>query len=267
MGRHDWADDQTPSYPAPVPGRLRVLISRSAVIVLVIGALSWISISLIFNPAPEPPAGVQSVALSSAPKPPDSKDSAQVASDTDPDSSVAIPSTAESPGDGAAGAKKLIIHIIGAVNRPGVYELPTGSRVRDAVASAGGLRPNAAPENINLAANLADGQQVRIPKRGEKPIGITEPLVAEGAPPSATGGSGEPEGPEQVSRTTGAKINVNTAPGAELQVLPGIGPALAQRIIDFRQSNGPFASLTELDGVSGIGPALLGKIRDRVEFK
>lgn len=267
MGRHDWADDQTHSYPAPVPGRLRVLVSRSAVIVLVIGALSWISISLIFNPAPEPPAGVQSVALSSAPKQPDSKDPAQVASDPDPDSSVAIPTTAESPGDDIGDAKKLIIHIVGAINTPGVYELPAGSRVRDAVASAGGLRTNAAPENINLAANLADGQQIRIPKRGEKPIGVAAPLVAEGAPPSATDGAKEPEGSEKSSRTTGSKINVNTALSAELQALPGVGPALAQRIIDFRQSNGPFASLTELDGVSGIGPALLVKIRDRVEFK
>lgn len=267
MGRHDWADDQTPTYPAPVPGRIRVLIGRSAVMVLVIGALSWISISLIFNPAPEPPAGVQSVALSSEPKQPDSKDPAQESGGQDPDPSVAIPSTAESPGDRAAVAKKLIVHVIGAVNTPGVYELSAGSRVRDAVAIAGGLSPNAAPENINLAANLADGQQVRIPKRGEKPVNVTEPLASAGALPSTAGGVPEPESPGKPSTTAGSKINVNSAPSAELQALPGIGPALAQRIIDFRQSNGPFASLTELDGVSGIGPALLGKIRDRVEFQ
>ena len=267
MGRHDWADHQTPSYPAPVPGRLRVLVGRSAVIVLVIGALTWISISLIFNPAPESPAGIQSVALSSAPTPPNTKDSGQAPNQQDPASSGAFPSTTGSLAEGSKDAQKLIIHIIGAVKTPGVYELPLGSRVRDAVASAGGLDPKAAPENINLAANLADGQQVRIPKRGEKPISSTEPPGTAGAPTSAADESSRPENSGFSSSVPGARINVNTAQNAQLQSLPGIGPALAQRIIDFRQSNGPFRSLTELDGVSGIGPALLGKIRDRVEFK
>lgn len=267
MGRHDWADHQTPSYPAPVPGRLRVLVGRSAVIVLVIGALSWISISLIFNPAPDSPAGIQSIALSSAPTPPNSKDSEQVPSPQDPASSAAFPSTAESQAEGTKDAQKLIIHIIGAVKTPGVYELPLGSRVRDAVSSAGGLDTNAAPENINLAANLADGQQVRIPKRGEKLSNAPESPVTPGAQPTTSSESQQRENSGSSSSATGARINVNTAQSAELQSLPGIGPALAQRIIDFRQSNGPFRSLTELDGVSGIGPALLGKIRDRVEFK
>lgn len=235
--------------------------------VLVIGALSWIAISLIFNPAPQGPAGAHSVELSSAPKAPESKNPVPETSGQDPSSSAQFPNEADPQDERTGELKKLIIHVIGAVKSPGVYELPAGSRARDAVASAGGLSSNAAPENINLAANLADGQQVRIPKRGEKPASVTEPLVVPGALPSAPDASEESDGSTTPSGTAGSKINVNTAQGAQLQELPGIGPALAQRIMDFRQSNGPFTSLTELDAVSGIGPVLLNKIRDRVAFK
>ncbi|WP_219844038.1 ComEA family DNA-binding protein [Arthrobacter sp. MYb227] len=263
MGRHDWANDEAPSIPAPVPGRLRVLIGRSAVIVLVIGILSWISISLLFNPPPDGPLEVQSVELSSAPAAPQGKGSPDSFTDK-PAATGTTQLNTEPSGSSASGpTDKLILHVIGAVKTPGVYELEPGSRVRDAVSSAGGLNSNAAPENINLAAQVTDGQQVRIPKRGENPLpaaAVPDPPASETTPASDASTQGQPD-------ASGSKININTADSTALQVLPGIGPALAQRIIDFRQSNGAFTSVVELDAVSGIGPALLGKIRDRVEFK
>ena len=142
------------------------------------------------------------------------------------------------------------MHVIGAVKKPGVYELPLGSRVLDAVKRAGGMQKNANPEAINLAAEVTDGQQLRIPLEGIAPVPLARPRAA--APKA-----GAP----------GGMLNVNTASSAELETLPGIGPALAQRIIDFRQANGAFKNLAELDAVSGIGPALLATLRQKVVFK
>ena len=143
------------------------------------------------------------------------------------------------------------MHVIGAVKKPGVYELPLGSRVLDAVDRAGGMKKNAAPEAVNLAAEVTDGQQLRIPLRGER-----------SAPAAQTPDAANPK-----AGASGGMLDINAATGAELEALPGIGPALAQRIIEFRESNGAFKNLAELDAVSGIGPALLAGLREKVEFK
>lgn len=226
-----------------MPGRLRVLIGRSAVIVLVIGTLSWIALSIIFNPPPGAPLKVQAVPLE------EPGDSAAVAGPGSEQEAVQPPGQLPPAGSAASGTN-VAVHVVGAVKKPGVYELPLGSRVLDAVNRAGGLHKSAESEAINLAAEITDGQQIRIPRQGE------------GAqPPDAAPDAGTPTG-----NAAGATLNINTASGTELETLPGIGPALAQRIIDFRQGNGPFKNLAELDAVSGIGPALLAGLRDKVAF-
>ena len=135
----------------------------------------------------------------------------------------------------------MTVHVVGAVKKPGVYELPEGSRITDAVKRAGGLNKDAHPEMVNLAAKLIDGQQIILP-----------------------GGSGQSSIQNVPSPAEDAKISINNADAQTLQELPGIGPALAERIIEFRTKNGPFASVEELDAVSGIGPAMLAKLSELV---
>lgn len=139
----------------------------------------------------------------------------------------------------------LFVHVTGRVASPGVYELTSGARLIDAVAAAGGALRNADLSALNLAAPAIDGTQLYVPKIGEMP----PPVVAGGG---SSGGD------------TSGKININTATATQLETLPGIGPALAQRIVDFRASNGPFASVDAIDDVSGIGPSTLANIRDLI---
>jgi len=136
----------------------------------------------------------------------------------------------------------LLVDVAGWVRRPGVYEFAEGARVIDAIEAAGGARPGAMLQSLNLAAPLVDGTQVLVPKEGEAP------------PPGAAWGSS----------MAGGLVNVNTASAAELETLPGIGEVLAQRIIDHRTANGPFTSVDQLLDVSGIGESILGSIRDLV---
>jgi len=140
----------------------------------------------------------------------------------------------------------VVVHIVGAVPRPGVYEFPEGSRVRDAVAAAGGLLAEADPAAINLAAMLEDGQRLEIPYQP-------------GAAPTSTA--------QEAANSTPASsdlININTATLQELDSLPGIGPTTAQKIIEYRQQHGPFQALEDLMNVPGIGPATFDKIKDLI---
>lgn len=155
---------------------------------------------------------------------------------------TAAPVVVESPS-----MASLFVHVTGRVGTPGVYELPAGSRLIDAIAAAGGALRNADLAALNLAAPAVDGTQVYVPRIGE----VAGPVGGSGGTAGATG-------------DTSGKVNINTASTAELETLPGIGPALAQRIIDFRTSNGPFDSVDALDAVSGIGPATLENIRDLI---
>jgi competence protein ComEA len=150
-------------------------------------------------------------------------------------------STAATPvtpvGEVAETSATVVVSVVGLVVRPGLVTLPSGSRVADAVEAAGGLLPEADPASINLAAVVADGQQIA--------VGVPAP-TGDGAGPVAPAGGG--------------LVNLNTASVAELDGLPGIGPVLAQRIVDHRASAGPFGSVEELDDVPGIGPAIAAEL-------
>lgn len=136
------------------------------------------------------------------------------------------------------------VHVVGAVVEPGLYVLPSSSIVRDAILAAGGSLPNADLETINLAAPILDGQQIHIGSFQE----------ASSATPIAT---------SSISSSS-SKMNVNTADAPELEDLPGIGPSLAQQIIEYRQEHGPFISIEDLLKVSGIGPTKLEQIKDLI---
>ncbi len=139
-------------------------------------------------------------------------------------------------------ASDLVVDVTGAVARPGVYRLPAGSRVEDAVRRAGGASAKAELEAINRAARLADGQQVVVPESG--PAGV-----------ALTAGGGEEEGP----------ISVGTATVEQLDTIDGIGPVTAQDIVEFRDEHGGLASVDQLDQVSGIGPATMESLRARLQ--
>jgi len=141
-------------------------------------------------------------------------------------------------------ARELVVHVVGAVLQPGLYRLPEGSRIDDAIAEAGGARPKAALELVNLAAPLADGQQVVVPLRGS-----VEAAAGGGAAPGAL---------------PGGKVRLNTATLEQLDALPGIGPVTAQQILDYRTANGAFRSVDDLDEVPGIGPSRVEQLRDLV---
>lgn len=155
--------------------------------------------------------------------------------------------------DTAAEDPTVWVHVVGRVAAPGVVALPEGSRVGDAVAAAGGALPDADLAGLNLAAVVQDGAQIRVPAPGEEPAA------------DADDGSGGLSGPGGGgSGGAGGAVDVNTAGSAELQTLPGIGPVLADRIVAWRDANGPFPDVDALIDVSGIGPAVLGQIRDLV---
>lgn len=151
--------------------------------------------------------------------------------------------------------KRLAVHVAGAVNRPGVYFLEEGSRVNDAVTEAQPL-PDADVDSLNLARRLVDGERIYVPKVGEAPE------TAAGAALSGTAaGSG---GALSGAGIAGGKININTASAAELESLPGIGPTLAQRIVDYRSTHGPFKTPEDLMNVSGIGTGRYEQIKDLI---
>jgi competence protein ComEA len=151
----------------------------------------------------------------------------------------------------------LIVDVRGAVNKPGVYSLTTGSRVQDALALAGDVLANADTRTLNLARKLIDGEQIYVPQIGEAP-----PAPASTASSSRASGARTPTASAPIG-----KINVNTATLDELDKLPGIGPSIAQRIIDYRTQNGEFKKIDDLKKVRGIGDALFDQIKDLVTLQ
>ena len=149
------------------------------------------------------------------------------------------------PGGGTSttSAAELVVDVAGEVHRPGVYHLPAGSRVLDAIASAGGATGDAQLGAVNRAAPVVDGQQVLVPARGSP-----------GAGGVVVGGGGAPSGP----------VSLSSATAEQLDALPGVGPATAQRILDYREEHGAFRTVDELDAVPGIGPSHLDQLRGLV---
>jgi competence protein ComEA len=143
-------------------------------------------------------------------------------------------------GDGAQAAPRLVVHVVGAVRRAGLFRLREGARVADALARAGGPTAKADLSAVNLAAPLADGQQVVVPRRA----------------PAGAAGVGAP--------AAGSKVSLAIATVEQLDELPGIGPVTAQKIVDWRATHGPFRSVEDLDDVPGIGPARVEQLRDLV---
>jgi competence protein ComEA len=168
-----------------------------------------------------------------------------------PSSSAPAPEAAPALSVGTGGPPALaesahgpvVVHVVGAVRHPGVFRLPAGSRARDALRRAGGAGPRADLGSVNLAALLADGEQVRVPAR---------------APPGGTIATGAG------ATTPAAIVHLNGASADDLDSLDGIGPALAERIVAYRVAHGGFRSVDELDEVSGIGPVRLEALRPRL---
>ncbi|MCA1832774.1 MAG: helix-hairpin-helix domain-containing protein [Actinomycetota bacterium] len=160
------------------------------------------------------------------------------------------PAIAASPPPSASEAPKIVVYVAGAVRSPGVYDFPAGSRIIDALKAAGGPAPGADLSQTNLAELLTDGERVYVPRRGETP------------PPVASAGGGAASGGSSGSNTSG-KVNINTATAAELDAgLPGVGPVLAQRIVDYRTQHGPFHDVRDLLKVEGIGQKKFDALKD-----
>lgn len=141
------------------------------------------------------------------------------------------------------GEESVFVHVSGAVRSPGLYVLSSGARVLDAVAAAGGFADDAAPNAVNLARPVGDGEQLVVPTAAE-----ADARAAEGA--GAPAGDG--------------RVDLNTADAAELDTLPRVGPAMAQRILDWREQNGRFTSVDDLLAIPGVGPKMLAALRDLV---
>ena len=207
-------------------GLARLLASAVSVLIVVVGAV-W----LLRAPAPTTEATIPLAQGSSL--------------------TVTLPPPSTVTTASSTVSASLMVHVAGAVAAPGVYQLTPSARVIDAVTAAGGAIADADLDGLNLAAALADGQRVYVPHAGE---------VDPAAVPS--GGPAEPV--ESGREVRHGPVNVNIATAAELESLPGVGPATASAIVDDRTRNGPFASVDDLERVPGIGPAKLAALRQQV---
>ncbi len=219
-------------------GPARLFVSAVSVVVVGAGVL-W----LVRAPAPTTEAGLPFTAAAPT----------AATGSTAPARSAAgatLPPPA-SPSNTAVPVGPVIVHVAGAVGRPGVYELAAGARVHSAIEAAGGASKVADLDGLNLAAAVGDGQRIYVPEAGE-----VDPATVPSGPitVAVSGGDETPAGP----------VDLNVATAAQLESLPGIGPTTAAAIIDDRERNGPFAAVADLERVPGIGPAKLAAIADRV---
>lgn len=216
--------------PRSAPGSPRARIGIGAAIVLVILALAiTVGIGILRGAA----APVENIPNSG-----------------DGNEATAAPQERSTGTDDTA-APALYVHVSGAVVAPGLYVLTGGTRVVDAVSAAGGFAGGADEQAVNLARPLSDGEQLHVPLLGEAPA-----QAAEGT--GEAGGAGPPTGD--------GRVNLNTADATQLDTLPRIGPAMAQRILEWRETNGRFTSVEDLLAVPGIGDKMLEALRDLVSL-
>ncbi|SEN45327.1 helix-hairpin-helix domain-containing protein [Cryobacterium sp. TMT1-3] len=208
--------------------RLRVGVG-AAVVLLLLALVVAVIVSAIGQQAGQRTVGSATVSIPSGSSTADSFDAGAGAA---PDADVGV---------------IIFVHVLGAVTRPGLFELRDGARVMDAIAAAGGLTVEADPAGVNLARILSDGEQFYVPRQGEVPPAI----------PAAGSGSGGANAPA-------AKVNLNSATVADLDSLPRIGPTMAQRIVDFRTTNGRFTSVDGLRDVAGIGDKTFEALKDLI---
>jgi competence protein ComEA len=165
---------------------------------------------------------------------------------SEPVAPLALASTSSASTGGPASSTPLIVDVVGKVRRPGIVTLPKGSRVYEAIQAAGGLKGRVDTTSLNMARELADGEQVLVGLEAVDPAAAA-PGAGSGAPAAA-----------------GAKVNLNTATLEQLDTLPGVGPVTAQAIVTWRETNGRFASVDDLLDVKGIGDATLAELRELV---
>jgi competence protein ComEA len=180
-----------------------------------------------------------------------------------------MPSLPEKPAvNPPAEPSEVVVHVAGAVRKPGLYHLPVNARADDALKAAGGAKPDANLDAINLASRLEDGKQLYVPTRTEAPTGGSPEQTASAKP--AAGGahsSGSSGHSAKLTSPSQGTVNINRASEEELQRLPGVGPSYAARIVQFRKDNGPFASPEQLMDVSGIGEKKFEAMRPFVRTK
>ncbi|MGP9536810.1 helix-hairpin-helix domain-containing protein [Brachybacterium sp. AOP43-C2-M15] len=230
------------SLPAPSPS---ALIGLAVLVLIGLGAVhlsgSGTAVPLEAEPVQEEPAATVPAATATDATAPD-----------DAPEREAEPAASATP-------QEVVVHVSGAVAAAGVVRLPAGSRVDDALEAVGGPTQEADLTAVNLARPLADGEQIHVPVPGEAPPPLAGPDAGEEAAPGSAEGGASGDGQGDRAGT----IDLNAASAAELEELPGVGPAIAQRIVEHRERNGPFTAVEGLLEVSGIGPATLEKMRDR----
>ena len=197
------------------------------------------------------------------------KDSTEEISNQD----LEVNNTQESNQTEKESKETIVVHVSGAVNTEGIVELDSGSRIANAIEKAGGVKENADMTDINLAYPLEDGMKIYIPTKEETEVNKNnENTSDESYVTSSSGGVNSKETTNSIpsssmSDTTSKKVNINTASQEELDTLPGIGPSIASKIIDYREQNGKFNSIEEIKEVSGIGEAKYEKIKDSITIK
>lgn len=267
----DWAEWEQADQPGTtrsarwgVSPRVLLLVAVLALVAVVWGVTQF-SAAPRAEQVASPSASAESVQAVGAQQSPGAQSTAQPG---------ANPS--ESAQGGVSGEATVRVHVAGAVNNPGVYTLPAQGRAVDAIAAASGAAADADLDRVNLAGALSDGVQIYVPHRGEtaapaqiQPNGGTANAGQGNAANGASQGGTQPQPartltPAGNAQKGSAPVNINTATAEELQTLPRIGPAMAQRIIAWREAHGGFRSVDELDAVPGIGPSMLENLRPLV---
>lgn len=268
----DWAEWEQADQPGTTRSARWGLSPRVLLLVAVLALVAVVWGVTQFSAAPRaeqvasPSASAESVQAVGAQQSPGAQSTAQ---------------PSESAQGGASGEATVRVHVAGAVNNPGVYTLPAQGRAVDAIAAASGAAADADLDRVNLAGALSDGVQIYVPHRGEtaapaqiQPNGGTanagQGNAANGASQNGASQGGTQPQPARTLTPAGSAqkgstpVNINTATAEELQTLPRIGPAMAQRIIAWREAHGGFRSVDELDAVPGIGPSMLENLRPLV---